>query len=823
MRPLRLGLRILIQLIPVLSAIVAAGQPLPSRASVALSIVDENGVAVSGAEVVVEQAGRTQLRLTTDYAGHAGFAAELKTPLSIQVRKNGFYESRVNEVDPARRDVSVVLRHEQMLVQQVNVVASAPGIDPQLISDQFTLDVPEIVNVPYPSSRDIRNLLPFTPGVIQDEAGQLHVAGSEAWGTLDLLDGFDIRSPLSGALAMRVSADAVRSISTETTRYPVEFGRSTGGVLAFYTGMGDNRFRFNATDFLPSFHQVNGIRFDKLVPRFTLTGPIVRDRAWFFDGLELEYDNIYIKELPENANTNQLMRGSNLFRVQVNPTTRNIVSGGVLFNDYHSPFDGLSSLVPRESTTSRNTVAWLPYVRDQHTFHNGALLDAGVGVAHFRDGYEPRGSSPFELTPERSSGSYFESLSSQSQRVEGNVGIYFPPRQWLGKHDVRAGLDADHIGFREDVSRAPILYLREDRTLLRRSTFPETAPFARHNVETGAYIDDGWTSRRGLLVQPGVRFDWDEVIRRPLWSPRIAMAYSPPGREGITKISAGMGVYYEHTQLEYLARALAGVRMDTSYAPDGVTPAGAPGESRFSAPYSPLREARAVNWSVGIEQKAPANIYFKFNYLDKHIAHEFTYATGSGAAASPTTYVLTSSRRDHAAMTEIEARRTFAHAYTLFGAYTHSYAHTNAGLDYTPTISLLGPQQPGPLAWDTPNRVLSWGWLPFLVPGFSKRWDFVYSYDWHTGFPFTAIDANHDVVGAPGSHRFPRYVSFSPGLEVRFHFRGSYFGLRGIMENATNSPNSTVVNNVVDSPQFGAFTEPFGRAITARIRLIQSK
>ena len=111
------------------------------------------------------------------------------------------------------------------------------------------MELPEIINVPYPTSRDIRNLLPFYPGVVQDATGQAHVDGSETWATLDLLDGFDIRSPMSGVLALRVSADAVRSIDKEATRYPVEYGRSTGGVVAFYTGMGDNTFRFNATNF----------------------------------------------------------------------------------------------------------------------------------------------------------------------------------------------------------------------------------------------------------------------------------------------------------------------------------------------------------------------------------------------------------------------------------------------------------------------------------------------------------------------------------------------------------------------------------------------
>ena len=140
-----------------------------------------------------------------------------------------------------------------------------------------------------------------------------------------------------------------------------------------------------------------------------------------------------------------------------------------------------------------------------------------------------------------------------------------------------------------------------------------------------------------------------------------------------------------------------------------------------------------------------------------------------------------------------------------------------------PAISLLGPQQSGPLPWNVPNRVISWGWLPLLLPKLKKNWDFVYTLDWHSGFPFDAVNANQQLVGAAGSQRFPDYVSFSPGLEWRFHFRGSYFGLRGVMENATNSGNPAIVNNNVDSPQFGTFSEFEGRALTARIRLIGSK
>ena len=103
-----------------------------------------------------------------------------------------------------------------------------------------------------------------------------------------------------------------------------------------------------------------------------------------------------------------------------------------------------------------------------------------------------------------------------------------------------------------------------------------------------------------------------------------------------------------------------------------------------------------------------------------------------------------------------------------------------------------------------------------------KSWDFVYTLDVHSGFPYHSADANETVVERPAA-TIPHYVSFSPGLEWRFHFRGSYFGLRGVLENATNYGDPYVVNNNVDSPDYGTFTEPLGRAFTTRIRLISTK
>ena len=270
---------------------------------------------------------------------------------------------------------------------------------------------------------------------------------------------------------------------------------------------------------------MNGIHFDKFVPRFTFSGPLKRDHAWWYDGVETEWDNIYISELPAGANTDELVRGSNLVKVQVNATQANILTGGLLYNNYHSTYDGISPLVPQASTVKRNTIAWLPYVRDQQSFGGGALLDLGVGFVSIRDGYEPHGSAPYEYTPEQTEGSYFENLSGRSQRLEGTATLYLPPRQWLGRHDVKAGLDVDHIASDQRQTRTAVSYYREGtapgvpgrssgraRLRRRRRSRCTTAKLA-HTFRTGGSLGrDGWWSRGCDLT--GTRLCGSHLWRR---------------------------------------------------------------------------------------------------------------------------------------------------------------------------------------------------------------------------------------------------------------------------------------------------------------------
>ncbi|HEY2861262.1 MAG TPA: hypothetical protein VGJ21_22830 [Terracidiphilus sp.] len=782
--------------------------------------MDETSAAVPDTLITIEVPGAAPIHLATDFAGRAQYLQPSPGTYHIRLDKPGYYSDEADENDASVTEINLVLSHTGTLVEQVDVTATPAGIDPDELSDKSRMATPEILNIPYPTSRDIRQLLKYFPGVVQDQNGQNHLVGSSAWSIIYTLDGFDVRSPLDGNLSLRFSADAVRAIDREATRYLPEYGRGTGGVIAFDSAMGDNKFRVHVTDFMPQYQETDGLRFDRLVPRLNISGPIQQNRSWFFDGVETEFNQDYVKDLPRGQNINLTARGSNLLRTQWNLASGGSVKAGLLFNDFHSPYVGLSPFDPAESTRKQNVIAWFPYARLQQKVGN-ALLDMGLGVVRFTESHRPYQGSVYTKSPNGSDGSYFESMSDTSQNVEGNAWLYLAPREWLGRHDLKVGADLEQTRIYERFSRKPVEYLRADGTLLRMSTFPGQPAFTRHDLELGAFLEDHWAPNRVLLIEPGVRFDWNEIVRKPLVAPRVSIAVVPDRGKPTTKIAAGIGVYYERTQLEYLACALGGVRDDTYYAADGVTPMGPPVRTTFVYNQHSLRQPYAINWSMGVEQQLPGRTDLKVNYIQKIVRDEFTYVNESGPGALWGTYRLANTAEDRDKALQIEAKRTFRSNYAIYGAYTRSFAHTNAAINYTPAVSYLGPQQGGPVAWDVPDHVIAWGWMP-LVPGVTRNWDLVAAVDWHTGFPYTAIDANEQVVGAPNSYRFPNYLSVNPGIEWRFHFRGSYFGLRAVMENATHALDAPSVNNNVDSASFGHFQNPPGIAFTARLRLIEA-
>jgi len=811
---------------------LAQNSTKPLAQNIVVTVVDENGVAVASALVFLQASPQAAaLRCVTDFAGHCEFSNLSTVSYELRVEKQGFYSVMLPAIETgAAANIDVTLSHQQEVREVVDVTESPPAIDPAQVAAQQTLSGLDVLNIPYPATHDYRNAINFIPGVVQDVFGQPHVAGAETYQTVTVLDGFNITQPANGQLLARISTDAFRSIQVEPAREPAEFGKGSGGLLLLNTGIGNDHFRFFATDFVPSIQDKGGWKFDQILPRLTFSGPLQKGKVWFYDAVEGEYDNIVYTELPANADNDHLLRLGNLAKLQANVTRRNIVTGSFLVNHLHDDYDGLSPLSPQLSNPSDAESAYLASVKDQYYFPGGELLEAGLAFDQYNLKWTPYGTSPYSInSDETAGGSYYLSAATRARRWQALANLFLPAQHWHGRHDFKFGADIDRLIYDAQFARQPISFLLGQTpptppntcltTVLcsRYSTFSGGSPSSTYNFESSAYAEDRWLITNRLLVEPGVRLDWDEIIRAPLLSPRLAGTFVLDN-SGNTKLSAGIGLIYDPTFLFLIARSLAGQRTDYFFNSSGVLTSTVP--TTFSVDRNALQAPRFINWSLGLERKLPAAIYLKAEFLEERGSRGFVYNTPSGSGGN---FILENTRDDRYDALEVSVRHNFRESYMLMGSYTRSRTRSNQVLDFNVDNPLLSSQQPGPYTWDTPNRFLSWGYVPFFKLPLIHRTEIAYSLETRTGFPFNVTNDQEQLVGPPGSHRFPDYFSLNLQVEKRFHLFGYYWALRGGLNNITDHANPYVVNSDINSPQFLTFSAFEGRAFTSRIRLLGKK
>jgi hypothetical protein len=817
-----------------------------------VTVTDENGVAVWLARIQLQPPPPAlPVRCETDFVGHCEFSDLSPGAYELRVEKTGFYAISQSDVQVgAVVNVDVTLSHQQEAREVVNVAESAPAIDPAQVSAKEELSGAEIVDIPYPGSHDYRNGLTFIPGVTPDAFGQPHVAGAEIYQTLLLLDGFNVTQPTNGQLVARTSVESFRSIEVTPSREPAEFGKGSGGVLALNTRMGDDRFHFTSTDFTPAIQTIKGISISQWTPIYTMSGPIQKGKVWFIDALNGEYDNNIIQQLPSSSDRDHLWQVDNLAKLQSNLSTRHIVTLSFLSNYYHDQYAGLSVLQPQSTTQTNAEASYLGSLKDQYYFRGGALLETGFGADQYNVALTPQGNGPYILTTGAAAGNYFERENTSAGRVQGLANLYIPPQQWHGRHDIKLGTDLDLLNYQAQFLRQPISFLQPNQpppnqlpqscatgangvplppyTCARYSNFTGGNYSTIYNFEASVYAEDRWLVTNRLLVEPGLRTDWDQIIRTPLLSPRLAGTYILDD-EGNTKLSAGIGIIYDTTNLGLLQQPLEGQRVDYFFNAHGQptdangNPANqpVPVPTTFSVNRNTLDAPRYLNWSLGLEKKLPAAVFLKLEFLEKRGVHGFAYNAFDGAVDG--NFILENGRDDRYDAFQISLRHRFRQHYEIFGAYTRSRAHTNQVFDFSLDIPLLSQQLPGPYPWDTPNRFVGWGIVPFFKLPILHKVDMVYSAEARTGLPFLATTDQGKIApdDPPGKFRLPTYYSVNLQFEKRFHLFGRYWALRGGFDNVTNHANDILANGVIDpahpSP---TYIDGNGRAFTGRIRYL---
>ena len=382
-------------------------------------------------------------------------------------------------------------------------------------------------------------------------------------------------------------------------------------------------------------------------------------------------------------------------------------------------------------------------------------------------------------------------------------------RHWRGIHDIQLGLYTETSRLDENAARQPVDLIAGNGAIVRHAIFAGSPNVSVSEAQAGAYAQDLWRLRSYLVLQPGIRVDGNDFTHHVMPQPRLTVNWIP--RANVTKVSGGWGLYYQSVYLWIVAQGHDQQRFDLLGGPG----ASAPVVTSFTIPASldqPYFETASVEWEQKWNAQTTSSIQFMSRQQHKGLVYE-------SAASLQQNFELNNSRADRYHALDLSLRRSLANGGEMMLSYTYSRARSNKVIDYSLDDFLLTGQSTGPLLWDTPHRVITRGARQ------TGWWDLLFSYfaEYHTGYPFSAVNSRYQLAGVPNGFRYPSYLNVNVAAERRFGFYHYQWGVRLSVINLTGHHNYNSVINNVDAPNFLTFGGGQHRAFTARLRLVGKK
>ena len=427
------------------------------------SVVDAQGLVLPGVTVTVRSAALQGLRSTvTDINGNYQILALPPGEYGVVFELSGFAD--VNEMATVSLGGDVGVNAAMApagVVETVQVVGVVPTpIETTVASSNITADE---VNA-LPTSRQPWRVAELQPGLTDNtpNAGQVTINGAFAYDNIFLVDGVDINDNLFGVANALFVTEAIQETQVLTSGISAEYGRFSGGVINVITKSGGNAFSgsYRLTMFKPSWAAHTpfedtpreGNLADNLDHEYTLGGPVVRDRLWFFySGLltrQSGTDTFNETAIGFDTSTNQ---DRNQFKLTATLAPGHTLSGNYLRRAYIDTDSTFSFSVVPSTITGRE--------RPQDLFvttYRGALSDdifAEVQYSQKRHGFRGGGGtstdifdSPF-LTRTQSlahyNAPYFDATDPEdrnNRQITGNVTWFLSSRE-AGSHSLKAGFE----------------------------------------------------------------------------------------------------------------------------------------------------------------------------------------------------------------------------------------------------------------------------------------------------------------------------------------------------------------------------------------------
>ena len=301
------------------------------------TVRDPNGAAVPNVTITVRSTGATTGFVRNITANEEGYFRVAQVPpgtYSISTgATGGFAATEIPTVNVAigqttQQDVTLGVTAQA----EVTITGDAPPVDATTsrIIDNVTQQRIELL----PKGTNFSSVLRASPAVRPEAAsGGFQIDGASGSENVFVIDGQEVTNFRTGTLNLNnnIPTQFVQEVQVRSHGFEAEFGGATGGVISVVTKGGGNDLRGefgmqfesqklngNPRPFLARFAsggaQVSEYIFPQktegtnVFPTATLSGPIIRDRLWFFSSYTPQYlrtrvNTTFFQNLPATART----------------------------------------------------------------------------------------------------------------------------------------------------------------------------------------------------------------------------------------------------------------------------------------------------------------------------------------------------------------------------------------------------------------------------------------------------------------------------------------------------------------------------------------
>ena len=650
----------------------------------------------------------------------------------------------------------------------------------------------------------IDSLLPLVPGVVRGPDGRINMKGAQATQAGWLVNSANVTDPATGGQAISLPIDVVSSVQVISNPYDPEYGRFTGAISSVETRTSNfDKFHFSIQNLVPRARDRDGhiVGIGAFTPRTTITGPLIKDRLAFTQSLEYRFVRTPIESLPPLQRDTTLESFDSFSQFDLKISNRQTATLSVAVFPQQFDYLGLNTFNPQPSTTNLHQRGDQISAEHSYVTESGALLTSRFAYEEFDADTFPNSQAPYQMLVETTEGGFFNRQNRDTRRLEWEEIYHFSPKHFLGDHQLKVGFDFSHGSYDGRQQFLPVAIVGTAGSTLEQINFGAPTTFSVQQNEVAWFGADQWTLAPRLTLDLGLRFDNDSVTNSTHAAPRASLTLALT-RDRRTLLKAGAGLFYDRVPLNAPAFPKFPDRTILTF--------DAAGDVASSVPYSNvitggLKNPRSETWNVEVDRQVLENLLVRVAYQQRNTVDDLVI----GPETTPEASLLSLASRG----------RDFYREFQLTGQYkihrqtlNASYVRSNASGDLNDFNQFFGndpqaviqPNSRGPLAFDAPNRFLTWGELN--APGKLMLMPVL---DIHTGFAYSVVNESRDFVGPRNDERFPRFDSFDlqvlRSFGLPFHGREHSLKLGFGVFNLFNHANPRDVQNDLDSYRFGQF------------------